>query len=480
MSFNSLEFLLFFPAITALYFLTPHRFRWMLLLAGSYYFYMSWNPQYIALIAFATIVNYYCGIKIAAAESPSRKKWLLTFGVSATLSQLFFFKYFNFFNDSFQAVFDFFQLPYGIPALNVLLPVGISFFTFQTLSYTIDVYRGVKEPEYHLGIFALYVSFFPQLVAGPIERSTRLLPQFYEKYDFDFQRVKEGLLLILWGLFKKIVIADRLGMLVDQVYNNATDYTGLPLILATYFFAFQIFCDFSAYSDIAIGAARVMGYRLMVNFDQPFISGTVTEFWRRWHISLSTWLNDYLYTPLAIKWRDWRKNGIIAALFVTFFLSGLWHGAGWTFVIFGVLHGLGLIGEVLTKKSRKNIAKKMPKWLFDGISIFITFHFVCITWIFFRANSVADAFYIIGSLFSNLGQSIEWGDAMGMGLDQFAFSILLILILETVHFVQRKQTVVSTIFAKNMVFRWSLYYAMIIGIVIFGSYSYSEFIYFQF
>lgn len=480
MSFNSLEFLLFFPAITAVYFLIPHRFRWMLLLAGSYYFYMSWNPGYILLIAFATIVNYLCGLKIASSENPSGKKLWVTIGISATLSQLFFFKYYNFFNESFQAIFGYFQMTYTVPALDILLPVGISFFTFQTLSYTIDVFRGVKEPERHIGIFALYVSFFPQLVAGPIERSTRLLPQFYEKYDFDFQRVKEGVRLMLWGLFKKIVIADRLGMLVDQVYNNATDHTGMALILATYFFAFQIFCDFSAYSDIAIGAARVMGYRLMTNFDQPFISGTVTEFWRRWHISLSTWLNDYLYTPLAIKWRNGGKYAIVAALFVTFFLSGLWHGAGWTFVIFGVLHGLGLIIEVLTKKSRKNISKKMPKWLFDGISIFICFHFVCITWIFFRANTVSDAFYIIGNLFTDLAKPLEWGDAMGMGFDQFVFSILLIMILETVHYFQRKQAFAARIFARSMAFRWALYYAMIIGIAIFGSYSYSEFIYFQF
>ena len=480
MSFNSLDFLLFLPTVVVLYFLTPYRFRWFVLLFASYYFYMSWNPKYIFLIVFATVVNFYCGIKISEAENSTKKKLFLLFGLTATLSQLFFFKYFNFFNDSFRAVFQFIETPYHIPTLDFLLPVGISFFTFQTLSYTIDVYRGEKEPEYHLGIFALYVSFFPQLVAGPIERSTRLLPQFYEKHDFEFYRAKEGIVLILWGLFKKVVIADRLGIVVDEVYNDPTAHSGWTLIIATYFFAFQIFCDFSAYSDIAIGSAKIMGYRLMVNFDQPFISKTVTEFWRRWHISLSTWLNDYLYTPLAISWRNLGKTGIILALFITFFLSGLWHGAGWTFVIFGVLHGLGLIAEVLTKKSRKKLSKKLPAWIYDNLSIFITFHFVCITWIFFRANSIDDALYVLTHLFTGLNQPIILGESISIGYAQFMFCILLIMVLEFVHYIQRKKIIVWHMFDNHIVMRWALYHAMIIGILVFGSYSYTEFIYFQF
>lgn len=480
MSFNSLDFLIFFSLVTALFFLTPHRFRWMTLLAASYYFYMSWNPKYVLLIIFATLVNYFCGIQIARSATPSRKKGLLILGISATLSQLLFFKYYNFFTDSLRTVFDYFNLSPGLPALNLLLPVGISFFTFQSLGYIIDVYRGAKEPEKHLGIFALYVSFFPQLLAGPIGRSTQLLPQFYEKQDFNFSRAADGLRLILWGLFKKIVIADRLVLLTDQVFNNATDYTGLSLIIAIYFFAFQMYCDFSAYSDIAIGVARVMGYNLMINFNHPYLSGTVTEFWRRWHISLSTWLNDYLYTPLAIKYRDRGKAGIILALLVTFFLSGLWHGAGWTFVIFGVLHGWGVIWEALTKKTRKKFSQKMPAWLFNSLSMLVTFHFVCITWIFFRANSIADAFYILGHLFSGLGDSFDLGHDIGMGFAQFAFSVFLIILLETVHFIQRNGKAVLAFFESRAWFRWSLYYAMIISILVLGSFSHTAFIYIQF
>ena len=305
---------------------------------------MCWKPEYIFLILFSTIVDYYCGLKMEGAQNRTYKKLFLTLSLFTNLSVLFAFKYLNFFSDSIRYILNEFNIFYNIPYFNVLLPVGISFYTFQTLSYTIDVYRGQKKAEKHLGVFALYVSFFPQLVAGPIERSTRLLPQLKKENSFDYLRFKNGLLLMLWGFFKKIVIADRLAVLVNTVYNNPIDYQGITLIIATIFFAFQIYCDFSAYSDIAIGASKIMGYDLMKNFNRPYFSKSIAEFWRRWHISLGSWFRDYLYFFLGGNKKGqliWYKN-----LMLVFLISGLWHGANWTFVIWGFLHGFYMIFSI--------------------------------------------------------------------------------------------------------------------------------------
>ncbi|MFC1785350.1 MBOAT family O-acyltransferase, partial [Candidatus Neomarinimicrobiota bacterium] len=289
MLFNSTQFIIFFPVVVFFYFLLPHRFRWMLLLVASYYFYMCWKAEYLLLILGSTIVDYIVAIQMSRQSTKAKKKLYLILSLAVNLGLLFGFKYFNFFSDSFRTIFDQFNVLYNVPTFKVLLPVGISFYTFQTLSYTIDVYRGKREPEKHLGIFALYVAFFPQLVAGPIERSTRLLPQLVKKYNFDYNRVTDGLKLMLWGFFKKVVIADRVAVIVNQVYNNPNDAAGLPLLIGTYLFAFQIYCDFSGYSDIAIGAAKVFGIDLMQNFRRPYFAKSIREFWQRWHISLSTW-----------------------------------------------------------------------------------------------------------------------------------------------------------------------------------------------
>jgi D-alanyl-lipoteichoic acid acyltransferase DltB (MBOAT superfamily) len=355
MLFNSIQFLIFFPVIATIYFLLPHRYRWLLLLVGSYYFYMSWKPEYIILILASTLIDYSVGLKLGSESRPAiRRRWLLL-SLVTNLGLLFSFKYFNFFNDSFRQLFQMANLSYPVPALNVLLPVGISFYTFQTLSYTIDVYRGKIQPERHLGVFALFVSFFPQLVAGPIERSGNLLPQFYQKTAVDYERIISGLQRMTWGFFKKVVIADRLALLVNTVYNHPTEFSGMPLIIATYAFGFQIYCDFSAYSDIAIGAARVMGFDLMENFRQPYYARSIPEFWRRWHISLSTWFRDYVYLPLGgnrVKLPHWVFN-----ILVVFVVSGLWHGANWTFVIWGALHGIFMVGTFLGQLVWANIGK---------------------------------------------------------------------------------------------------------------------------
>ena len=299
MLFNSLQFVVFFPIVIILYFIIPHNKRWILLLIASYYFYMCWKVDYIILIMISTLIDYVCSNKMSKInEKPKRKKWLLI-SIFSNLGILFGFKYFNFFSQNIQTLFDNYNIFFEMPFFNVLLPVGISFYTFQTLSYTIDVYNNKTTAQKHLGVFAVYVSFFPQLVAGPIERSNHLLPQFFKKHDFNYLRVKAGFQKMLWGFFKKIVIADNLAILVDGVYNNVDNYSGLTLIVATIFFTFQIYCDFSGYSDIAIGTAKVMGFELRENFKRPYFSKSIREFWQRWHITLSTWFRDYVYIPLG-------------------------------------------------------------------------------------------------------------------------------------------------------------------------------------
>jgi len=335
MLFNSLDFLIFFPVIVGLYFALSPKYRWVLLLGASYYFYMCWKAEYIILIVFSTLVDYFAARQMARIQEKKKRRPFLYLSLLSNLGLLFFFKYWNFFSGETRALLDSWNIMADVPTFQLLLPVGISFYTFQTLSYTIDVYNGKLEPEKNLGRFALYVSFFPQLVAGPIERATHLLPQLRQTFDFDYQRVVSGLQQMLWGFFKKVVIADRLAVYVNEIYASPGDENGLALLLATYFFAFQIYCDFSGYSDIAIGAARVMGYDLMENFRTPYLSKSIREFWSRWHISLSTWFRDYLYIPLGgnrVPQVRWFLN-----LFIVFVVSGFWHGANWTFLIWGAL-----------------------------------------------------------------------------------------------------------------------------------------------
>jgi len=464
--------------------LVPVKYRWGLLLAASYYFYMSWNPAYLLLIIFSTLVDYYCALKMEEAASAKGKKKYLYGSLLSNLGLLFIFKYFDFFNHTLAFWADFFQINYTYSSLNLLLPVGISFYTFQTLSYTIDVYRGEKKAETHLGILALYVSFFPQLVAGPIERSPRLLPQLTmgninRKLRYD--NVTNGLKLMAWGLFKKVVIADRVAYYVNRVYGSPDEYVGMTVILATLFFAFQIYCDFSGYSDIAIGAAQVLGFDLMKNFDRPYFSKSISEFWKRWHISLSTWFRDYVYIPLGgnrtVKWR-WYYN-----LFITFLVSGLWHGANWTFVIWGAMHGFFLIAAIITKPVRSTIKDKM------GISknstlnkiwqTTATFILVTVSWVFFRADSVGDAWILMQNAtqinFSNVGVAIH-----GFNREAIIASLLLIGSMVVVHTWQRGKNFRMYIQQKPIWIRWSLYQILVLAIILFGVFEKQEFIYFQF
>ena len=299
MFFNSLHYAFFLPIVVAFYFLLPPRRRWMFLLAASYYFYMCWKLEYIVLIVVSTLVDYYAGRKMGATRDAARRRFYLILSLCSNLGILFAFKYFNFFNESARAVFSHFDITYNIPYFDVLLPVGISFYTFQTLSYTIEVYRGKQKPERHLGIFALYVAFFPQLVAGPIERSTNLLPQLTKVQKFTYDNTTNGLKLIMWGLFKKVVIADRVGIMVATIFNQPQQFSGMEYIIGAALFSYQVYCDFSGYSDIAIGTAQIFGIKLMTNFRRPFHAISLADLWQRWHISLSTWFRDYLYIPLG-------------------------------------------------------------------------------------------------------------------------------------------------------------------------------------
>ncbi len=482
MLFNSLEFAYFFPLVVLFFFGIPHRFRWMLLLAASYYFYMCWKPEYALLLMLSTGISYGTGILMGRTEVKARRKAYLITSLVGNLGILFWFKYADFVNESFRATFQHFNIFYGVPVFHIILPVGISFFVFQSLSYSFDVYRGQRESEKHLGIFALYVAFFPQLVAGPIERSTRLLPQFFQKQNFDYQRVTDGLKLMLWGLFKKVVIADRLAVVVDHVYSNPAGQSGSALLIATYFFAFQIYCDFSGYSDMAIGGAKIMGFDLMKNFNRPYASLSVAEFWRRWHISLSTWFKDYLYFPLG--GNRVAKSRWYANVFAVFLVSGLWHGANWTYVIWGALHGFYLVFALASENIRAKAAsllnmEKFPTF-HKTIRIFITFHLVLLAWVFFRADSLSDAIYILTHIFADFSQPLGSLD-LGMSSQGLILSLMVILFMEAVHLVQGRQgSVISALSRKPVVIRWAVYLFLTLSVLNLRVEYQAPFIYFQF
>lgn len=491
MLFNSVEFLLFFPIVVTAYYLCPQRYRWALLLAASYYFYAAWKLEYVVLIMISTGVDYVAGIQMGKQSTRAGRRPYLILSLVTNLGLLFAFKYFNFFNDSLRNLFDVFNIFYNVPGFDALLPVGISFYTFQTLGYTIDIYRGRQDPERHLGVFALFVSFFPQLVAGPIERAGRLLPQLHGAHSFHEDRVVSGLRLMLWGLFKKVVIADRLAIYVNQVYNHPDAYTGLPLLVATYFFAFQIYCDFSGYSDIAIGAARVLGIRLMENFRQPYTAHSVADFWRRWHISLTTWFRDYIYIPLGgnrVPPARWYMN-----IAIVFLVSGLWHGARWTFVVWGGLHALfvlsgiwlgALYGWMARTWFGRDEAPHVPTW----ISIFATFHLVVFGWIFFRANSMPDARLIVRNMMdmatdAPLAATIApWIDAaVAQPVLEMVLALVLIGALETIQWLERRAGRLERQFDANPLWlRWAAYVALAAAIMNLGVAIETPFIYFQF
>jgi alginate O-acetyltransferase complex protein AlgI len=406
MLFNSLAFFLFFPIVTAIYFALPHRWRWLHLLLASCYFYMFFVPVYVLILAGTIVVDYAAGILISEAEGKRRRLYLMA-SLAANIGVLAFFKYYNFLNAMLLQLTGAVGVEWPVPFLGILLPIGLSFHTFQAMSYTIEVYRGHQQPERHFGIYALYVMFYPQLVAGPIERPQHLLPQFHQPHHFSSVNARTGLQLMLLGLCKKVVVADTIAPVVNAVYAVPGNHGAMALACATALFAVQIYADFSGYSDIARGAARVMGFDLMVNFNRPYLARSVAEFWKRWHISLSTWFRDYVYISLGgnrVSYPRWQAN-----LLITFLLSGLWHGASWTFVIWGGLNGLYLVMSNWTAGPRSRLVRRLRldrvPAIHAGLQVTFVFLIVCCAWVFFRASSLHDARTILYTVASGAGLS---------------------------------------------------------------------------
>jgi alginate O-acetyltransferase complex protein AlgI len=480
MLFTSFQFFVFFPIVCFLYFTLPPRWRSAMLLAASYVFYMAWEPAYSLLLLFKTLLSYFTALRMDAADTPRARKIWLQVSLTGYLGLLFFFKYFNLFSWSSEVALSWIGIHVKMPHSSFLLPVGISFFTFQALSYSIDVYRRVRPAEHDLLIHALYVSFFPQLVAGPIERSTTLLPQLFHTFPFEYRRVVFGLQLMAWGYFKKLVIADRLAVYVDHVYADPHQYGGNILALATVFFAYQIYCDFSGYTDIAIGASQVLGYRLMENFRQPYFSATIQGFWRRWHISLSTWFRDYLYIPLGGNRVSRLRQHL--NLFIVFLLSGLWHGANWTYVVWGALHGCFLVFGNITREWRVAFARSIGLTsvpvLRRALQIACTFVLVDLAWIFFRAGTIGDAWYVL----THLHRGWESGADIYLGLGSYEFwlGIVAVGVMETVHVFQRRMRMREAIAELPTWERWILYYGVVMAVLLFGKSGGGKFIYFQF
>lgn len=501
MVFNSFNFFIFFPIVLLIYFIIPRKTRYIWLLVTSYYFYMSWNPKYAILIALSTVITYLSGIFIQRTDGIKEerkritcKKWVVAASFITNLGILFFFKYFDFALSSINRILSVVGIQAIEKPFDVLLPVGISFYTFQALSYTVDVYRGQIKAEKNLLRYALFVSFFPQLVAGPIERSTRLVEQVQKVHEFklwNYERITSGCATMLWGYFMKMVVADRLAILVDQVFANYTGYGATALILAAVFFAFQIYCDFASYSLIAIGSAKVMGFTLMENFNTPYFSRSVKEFWRRWHISLSSWFKDYLYIPLGGN----RKGKIrtYINLMITFLASGLWHGASFSFVAWGGIHGMiQIIGDILKPYREKALSilhVRTDSYSHKLLQCLITFFWVDLAWIFFRANSFTEAIAYIGRIANNIDPwSLFNGSIFTLGLSAVEFwvaiiSLIILFLVDKIRYTKQMQ-LDQYLNTQSLWFRWIVYIFLFSAILIFGiygpAYDAAQFYYFQF
>lgn len=480
MLFNSFTFFVFFIVVTSLYFILPHRYRWIMLLTASCIFYMFFVPVYILILFFTIITDYIAARLIEKSEGKRRKNWLIV-SLSANIGVLAFFKYYNFLNDNLTAALGLLQIPNPIPHLDIILPIGLSFHTFQAMSYTIEVYRGAQKPEKHFGIFALYVMFYPQLVAGPIERPQNLLHQFHEKHYFNYHRVVEGLKLICWGLFKKTVVADRLAPMVDAVYSHPENGIGLAAFAATAFFAFQVYCDFSGYSDIAIGSARVMGFTLMKNFNIPFFSTNLSELWKRWHISLTSWFKDYVYVPLGgnrvPKWR-WYVN-----LIVTFSLSGLWHGANWTYIIWGSMQGvflaIGAATQNLRNRFNMQFGNFQGSFLWNVWQQLIVFTLFCSGLVFFRSQNLDAALLLIKNGLQLSSTDFTF-NVFKTNPYEFRLGLLAILVLLVMEKLMGGRYIFE--WAKNFsrIFNWVFFTMLTLIILLFGVFNSNSFVYFQF
>lgn len=483
MLFNSLDFAIFLPIFFFLYWYLTNRnlqLQNFLIVIASYIFYGWWDWRFLFLIFFSSITDYIIGKGLQITEKEKYRKILLWVSIVTNIGFLGFFKYYNFFINSFVTAFSFFGKSISINSLDIILPVGISFYTFQTLSYTIDVYKKKLKPAKDIISFLAFVSFFPQLVAGPIERATNLLPQFYKKRVFEYDKAVDGMRQMLWGLFKKVVIADNCAEYANIIFNNYTDFSGSTLVLGAIFFTFQIYCDFSGYSDMAIGMSRLFGFNLMKNFAFPYFSRDIAEFWRRWHISLSTWFRDYLYIPLGGSKGSLSK--IVRNTFIIFLVSGFWHGANWTFIIWGFLNALYFLPLLLIKRNRKNLdivaENRVLPSIRELLSMFATFSLTVFAWIFFRAESVSHAFSYISRIFTK--NLFKLPLIIGEGRKELLviFLVIIFVIIEWIG--RRNEYAIEKLFTTQRRWvRWGFYY-LIIGIIISMLGKQQEFIYFQF
>ena len=480
MLFNSIDFAIFLPIFFILYWFATNnnlKLQNFLIVAASYLFYGWWDWRFLSLILFSSVVDYTVGLKLRNEENQFKRKILLWTSILVNIGFLGFFKYYNFFLDNFITAFSFFGQEIQGNSLNIILPVGISFYTFQTLSYSIDIYKRKLEPTKDFIAFSAFVSFFPQLVAGPIERATNLLPQFYKKRTFDYSKAVDGMRQILWGLFKKIVIADNCAEYANQIFNNSADLNGSTLVLGAIFFTFQIYGDFSGYSDIAIGTSRLFGFNLKQNFAFPYFSRDIAEFWRRWHISLSTWFRDYLYIPLGgSRGSTWMK---VRNTFGIFIVSGFWHGANWTFIVWGTLNAIYFLPLLLTKNNRNNLEIVAQGKFFPSIKelffMLLTFGLTIFAWIFFRAENIGHAISYISEIFSSSLFTIPEIRPRNL--------ILLIMFFVFIEWLGREGQYaienISSLFKNNIV-RWGTYILIGLSIFIFGNFNKTEFIYFAF
>ncbi len=492
MLFNSFDFLVFFIIVTILYWVSSQPLRIYLLLTASCFFYMAFIPVYILILFLTILIDYFAGIYIEKSGNNKKKaKHILIFSIISTCLVLFVFKYYDFFIGNFITLCAVFNIKCSINTLQILLPIGLSFHTFQSLSYVIEVYRGKQKAEKDFVVYSLYVMFYPQLVAGPIERAANLLPQLNKKHRFSFENLQIGLLIACWGFFKKVVIADRLSLIVNNVYQYSDNYDGYTCLLSTYFFAFQIYCDFSGYSDIARGVAKIMGFDLMVNFNYPYLSKSIREFWNRWHISLSSWFKEYLYIPLGGNKVSAGRNNF--NLLFTFMISGLWHGANWTFIIWGVINGVYLIIEryIPSLSISKYFIVKLLRTL-------LVFHLILISWVFFRASSISAALDMFSKFLQIDFQSVyisikhlisSYGVIWYPGIDKttisfydsqiISFSLLILLIVSLC--MEYKGEFLTRFFNRNTIFYYITSIVLGVLILLFGVlFENSSFIYFQF